>query len=177
MKWLAIVVISLLGLLAFALAHPYMNGVACTHQRECERAALLDVAYEVAKLRHDDGGGTNVSKTMRQILDDAPKPSDIDDSRFGVTMAWDIVERTAYQIGDVDKTILLFPDLVQSTIPDSLTPLIAHVSSSFTTKNHNCVLFMLPTAEIAHLGLTDDELRLLLECQTPEDATIWFKSR
>lgn len=175
MKLLAIIVAVLVGLIAFSIAHPYMNGVAYTHQRECERAALLDIAYEIANLRYDDQPDAE-SKTIRQIVHDAPKPTDIDESRFGVTMAWDIVDRDDFQIGGIDKTILLFPDAIPSAIHDSTTPLIAHVSSSFTTRNDNCVLLVLPTAEISSLNLTDTELEQLMGCLTPADAANWLKS-
>jgi len=170
MKLLAICVLGVIGLLALSIAHPYMNGVAYTHQRERERIALLDIAYRISDQNASD------AKTLRQIVDDAPKPTNIDDSRFKVTMRWDLVDRDKYQIGDVDKTILLFPDAIPSTINDPLTPLIAHVSSSFTTENDNCVLLVLCTIEIPALGLTNTELEQLIGCTTPEDASIWLKT-
>ena len=174
MKLVVTGIAALIGLAAFFLAHPYMNGVACTHQRECERKALLDVSYAIADQRHTEDIESE-PKSVRQIVGDSPKPTDIDDSRFGVTMAWDIVPSVQYKMGDTDKTILLFPDAIPSTVTDPRTPLIAHVSSSSTTENDNCVLLVLATPEIQTLNLTNAELHQLIRCETPEDAASWFK--
>ena len=97
MKLVVTGIAALIGLAAFFLAHPYMNGVAYTHQRECERKALLDVSYAIADQRHTEDIESE-PKSVRQIVGDSPKPTDIDDSRFGVTMAWDIVPGVQYKI-------------------------------------------------------------------------------
>jgi len=174
MKRLAIVaVVTIAGLVAYAFAHPYMNGVAYTHQRERERIALLPIAYSICEMRYAAGDHT---ATIRQIVKDAPKPTEIDESMFGVTMKWDIVDREEFVLGDSDKTVLLFPDLSPPEITDSLTPLIAHVSSSFTVKNDNCLLLVLPTAEVTTVHLTDQQFKKLLQCETALEASAWLKT-
>ena len=174
MKRLIIVAVILVGLVAYSFAHPYMNGVAYAHQRECERAALLPLSHEITELRYADSG--TQLQTIRQIVENASKPTDIDDSMFGVKMKWDIVDRESFRLGDSDKTVLLYPELTPSEIKESLTPLIAHVSSSFTVKNNNCVLLVLPTAEVTTEYLTDLQFENLLQCKTPEAASAWLKS-
>ena len=175
MKWLLIAFLALAGLIAYDVAHPYMNGVAYTHQRECESSALRTIAYEISEHAYEDGDDTK-PLTIAQIVATAPKPTGIDNSRFGVTMTWDIEDRDSYQIGSIDKTILLFPDTLPSAISDSRTPLIAHVSSSFTKKNDNCVLLVMANTEILTLSLTNDEFGELLACERPEDGARWVKS-
>ena len=154
-------------------AHPYMNGVAYVRQLQCERAALLPISYEITELRYADNGK---QPTIRQIIEDTPKPKDIDDSWFGFTMKWDIVDREAFRLGDSDQTVLLYPDLTPGEITESLTPLIAHVSSSFTIKNNNCILLVLPTAEVMTVYLTDRQFEKLLQCKTPDAASAYLKS-
>ncbi|QEG22016.1 hypothetical protein [Mariniblastus fucicola] len=174
MKRLVIVAVVVAGVVAYSFAHPYLNGVAYVHQRECERAALLPISLEINELRYADNG--TQLPTIRQIVENAPKPTDIDDSMFDVKMKWDIVDRQAFRLGDSDKTVLLYPDLTPIEITESLTPLIAHVSSSFTVKNNNCLLLVLPTAEVTTEYLTDRQFENLLQCNSPDEASAWLKS-
>lgn len=173
---LAIIVAFAVMAFFFYVNNPYVNGVAYTKQRECEKNVLTSFAFKIAESRAALLRG-EIAPSFNDLLVSLPRSETIDCFADQFMFEWNIVEADEYRIGDTDASIVLSRSVDLAALPSIHTPLLIHISSSFTEPNNNLLLLVAPDAQIRSIGCTDTELQTLLTLPYPDGVTEWVAER
>ena len=154
--------------------NPYINGVVYTIQRENERKVLREFSCDCATSRNKLVQ-QQVAPTFTQLINNLPKVSTIQGHSGPFSFEWNLVDPDQFVIGKSGQTIVLFRDIDLGNLPHSATPILAHISSSFTKKNDNCVLIATTDCNVLVCGWTDAELKDFLAVRSPDAAGTWLR--
>ena len=94
----------------------------------------------------------------------------------GEKIAWDTITPSEFKPGDINKTIVMFPDLNFSDIERPTTPLLVHVFSTQEDPEKVGVYLVFAKARGVHLMVDKQDFENLLTCQTPAEAADWYAS-
>ncbi len=153
--------------------NPYINGVVYTIQREDERKVLREFSCECASSRNKLIQ-QQVAPTFTQLIKNLPKVSTIQGHSGPFSFEWNLVDPNEFVIGRSGQTIVLFRDIDLGNLPHPATPILAHISSSFTKKNDNCVLIAFTDCNVVSFYWTDAELKDFLAAKSPDAAKTWL---